>query len=381
MDFAYSPKQLEFQHKARDFINQEMAPKVEEYDRQSIFPRETFLKFGEQGFLGVIVPSEYGGLGLGTVAYCLLSEELGRLSAGYHHNGIFQTQKMILTYGTRQQKEKFLPGLASGRIHAATAISEPEMGSSFAKMKTFAKKTNENYILNGVKSHINDAAEADVMNIMAQTDRGLTIFLLEKKTPGFKIIKKLDPIGLRASPIYEFELKDCPIPKENVLGQEGKGLAVFINTFNFSRLGNASVFLGMAKAAFEEALNFAQNREVGEHHVIDFQGIRWIAADLCTNLEAAELLRNKAATMEENGDDSSRLSSMAKLYCGEAAAETIMSAIRIAGSYGCYRDRPFERWLRDVKALEIAGGTPEIMKNIIANQILPKLSVSNFKQG
>jgi alkylation response protein AidB-like acyl-CoA dehydrogenase len=372
MDFAYSQNQVEFQQKARDFINKEMAPKVEECDRRSIFPRESFLKFGEEGFLGVIVPRKYGGQDLGTMAYCLLSEELGRLSAGYHHNGIFQTQNMILNFGTKQQKEKFLPGLASGRLHAATAISEPGMGSSFAKMKTFAKRTKDIYMLNGVKSHINDAAEADVMNLFAQTDRGLTIFLLEKNTPGFKIKRKLDPIGLRASPIYEFELKACPIPKENILGQEGEGLAIFINTFNFSRLGNASVLLGMAKAALEEALNFAQTREVGDKHVTDFQGIRWIAADLCTKLEAAELLRNKAATMEEIGNDSSGLSSMAKLFCGEAAVETIMAAIRITGSYGCYRDRPFERWLRDAKALEIAGGTPEIMKNIIANQMLKK---------
>lgn len=372
MDFDYSQKQLEFQQKARDFINKEMAPKVDEYDKRSIFPRETFIKFGKERFLGVIVPSEYGGLGLGTMEYCLLSEELGRLSAGYHHNGIFQTQNMILNYGTKKQKKKFLPGLASGRLHAATAISEPGMGSSFATMKTSAKKTKDIYVLNGVKSHINDAAEADVMNLFAQTDRGLTIFLLEKNTPGFKIKRKLDPIGLRTSPIYEFELKECLIPKENVLGHEGEGLSIFINTFNFSRLGNASVLLGMAKAALEQALNFAKNRKVGEKKVTDFQGIRWIAADLCTKLEAAELLRNKGATVEENGNDASGLSSMAKLFCGEVAVETIMAAIRITGSYGCYRDRPFERWLRDAQALEIAGGTPEIMKNIIANQMLKK---------
>ena len=144
MDFSYNQKQLQFQQKAREFIEKEMAPKIEEYDRRSIFAKEAFLKFGEQGFLGVIVPQEFGGLALGTMEYCLLSEELGRLSAGYHHNGIFQTQKMIMNYGTQEQKKRFLPGLASGKFHAATAISEPAAGSSFAKIKTFARNIKDN---------------------------------------------------------------------------------------------------------------------------------------------------------------------------------------------------------------------------------------------
>jgi len=372
MDFSYSQNQIQFQLKAREFIEKEMAPKVVEFDRLSMFDKKAFAKFGAQGFLGVIVPQKFGGLGLGTMEYCLLSEELGRLSAGYHHNGIFQTQKMIMRHGTEGQKNRFLPGLAIGKLHAATAISEPGAGSSFAKIKTFARKTKDNYILNGVKSHINDAAEADIMNLLARTERGLTIFLLAKGTPGFKIKRKLDPIGLRASPIYEFELKESPIPKENILGQEGEGLSIFIDTFNFSRLGNASVFLGMAKAALEEALIFAGTREIGNQNVADFQGIRWIVAELYTQLEAAELLRNKAATIEKTKDYSSSIASMAKLFCGEVAVETIMAAIRITGSHGCYRDKPFERWLRDAKALEIAGGTPEIMKNLVADQILKK---------
>ena len=200
-----------------------MAPEAAEYDRISVFPQKTFAEFGERGFLGMIVPADYGGTGIGTMGYCLLSEALGRLSAGYHHNGIFQTQYMILNYGTEAQKKRFLPGLAVGRMHAATAISEPEMGSSFARMETTARKTRNGYILNGIKSHINDAAEADVMNVFAQTDKGLTVFLLEKGTAGFKIGRKLDPMGLRASPIYEFELKNCLIPKENLLGGDGQG--------------------------------------------------------------------------------------------------------------------------------------------------------------
>lgn len=372
MNFSYTREQQQFQQKARDFIRKKMAPEVGEYDRKSIFPQAAFAEFGQRGFLGVIVPPQYKGSGIGTMGYCILSEELGRLSAGYHHNGIFQTQKMIMKFGTEAQKKRFLPGLATGRIHAATAISEPEMGSSFAKMKTRARKTQDGYVLNGIKSHINDAAEADVMNLFAQTEKGLTVFLLEKGTSGFKIIRKLDPMGLRTSPIYEFELHNCLISEENMLGQDGQGLSVFIETFNFSRLGNASVFLGMAKAAIKEALNYASRRQVGKGFVTDFQGIRWMLAELFTKLEAAELLRNKAAALEEKGEEFSAAASMAKLFCGEVAVETINAAIRLTGSHGCYRDAPFERWLRDVKALEIAGGTSEIMKNIIAHQILKR---------
>ncbi len=372
MDFDFSQQLVEFQQQARQFIQSRMAPEVEQYDRKSVFPKRVFRDFGKQGFLGVIVPPDYGGLGLGAMAYCLLSEELGRLSAGYHHNGIFQTQHMILHHGTEEQKRRFLPGLATGRLHAASAISEPAMGSSFAHMQTFAKKEKDGYILNGVKSHINDAAEADVMNLIARTDSGPTIFLLEKGTPGFKISRKMDPIGLRTSPIYEFELKACRIARENVLGQEGQGVSIFIHTFNFSRLGNASVFLGMAKAALESAIDYARRREVGNQYVTDFQGIRWMIAELYTRLEAAELLRNKAATIAEHGGDFSNLSAMAKLFCGELAVDAIKTAIRITGSHGCYRDAPFERWLRDATAEEIAGGPPEIMKNIIAAQILKK---------
>jgi len=376
MEFKYSSSQLAFKQKAREFITREMAPEADDCDRKSVFPKKTFSKFGRDGFLGVIVPEKYGGLGLGTMEYCLLSEELGRLSAGYHHNNLYQTQKMILHYGTEEQKQRFLPGLATGKHHAATAISEPEMGSSFANMQTIAKSHKDGYIVNGIKSHINDAAEADVLNLFAKTDQGVTIFLLEKDTPGFNITRKLDPMGLRASPIYEFELKDCHIPKKNKIGQSGQGVDIFISTFNFSRLGNASVFLGTAKAALESAVGFAMQRKIGEKSVTDFQGIRWMIADLYTKVEAAELLRNKGVVFDNQKEDMFDYASMAKLFCGEVATEVVMAAIKITGSYGCYRDKPFERWLRDVKALEIAGGTPEIMKNIVANKIL-----KSWKEG
>jgi len=372
VDFKYESEVIDFQRRAKSFIREHMEPEIDYYDQKSLFPRETFRKFGADGFLGAAVPKTYGGQGLGTLGYCLICEELGRLGAGAIHNGIFQTQKMILTCGTEALKQRFLPGLCSGEIHAATAISEPDMGSSFTRMETTAKRDGNSYMLNGVKTHINDAAEADLVNVFAKTELGLTVFLVEKESAGFHIREKLDPIGLRSSPIYTLEFSDCRIPDNYVVGEEGQGLPVFISTFNFSRLGNASAFIGMAREALERAVTFAKQREVGPSRVVDFQGIRWMIADLYTKLEAAVLLRDKAAHTEETGGDVSSLSSMAKYYAGEMAVEAVMSAVRIVGSHGCYRDSPFERVIRDVKALEIAGGTPEIMKNIIATAILGK---------
>ena len=372
MDFGYPEMLIDFQTSARQFIREYMEPEIDDFDRKSVFPQKTFRKFGAEGFLGAAVPRLYGGRELGTLGYCLLCEELGRLGGGTIHNGIFQTQKMILACGTENLRKKFLPGLCSGEILAATAISEPDMGSSFALMETTAKRDGSFYVLNGVKTHINDAAEADLLNVFAKTALGLTVFLLEKGTPGFKIVEKLDPMGLRSSPLYTLELTDCRIPDSYLVGAEGQGLTVFFSTFNFSRLGNASAFIGMAREALEKAVDFAKNREIGTARVVDFQGIRWTLAELFTKLEAAVLLRDKAAHNEDIGGDAATLSSMAKFYAGEMAVDSIMSAIRIVGSHGCYRNTPFERLLRDVKALEIAGGTPEIMKNTIAAAILGK---------
>ena len=372
MDFAYPPELTAFQERARSFIDRHMRPEIDRYDRESRFPRGTFRKFGAEGFPGAAVPREYGGQGLGTLAYCLLCEELGRLGAGTIHNGIYQTQKMLLDHGSEALKKTYLPGLCSGEIHAATAISEPEMGSSFARMQTAAVRDGGGYRIDGIKTHINDAAEARLINVLAKTEMGPSVFLLETPAEGFEVVEKLDPMGLRSSPIYTIAFRGCWIPETHRLGAEGDGLSVFISTFNFSRLGNASTFIGMAREALERAWDFARRREIGRQRVADFQGIRWMAAELQTRLEAAVLLRDKAAHAEETGGDAGGLSAMSKYYAGEMAVDAISSAIRVLGSHGCYRDTPFERLLRDVKSLEIAGGTPEIMKNIIANQLLGK---------
>lgn len=370
MDFEWSDFQKDLRIRVRSFAEKVIEPEAAEFDQKGLFPWETYRKMGEGKFLGLIVPTKYGGGNGGALEYAILCEEIGKVSPAYIHNGHYQTEKMLFHYGREDQRCYYLPRLASGEYLAATAISEPGVGSSFENMSATAQPKGDVYILNGVKTHINDAAEAKVINFFAMAPSGLSVFLIDPHQPGFKIINKLDPIGLRASPIYSFRLENYHAPREWLIGEEGKGLSVFFSAFNFSRLGNASCLLGIAMAALEKAINFAQKRKVGHKLTTDFQGIRWLIAELTTKLEAAIVLRDKAAWMEDQGKNPVRETSMAKLMAGETSIEVVTKAMQITGSFGCYRDTPFERYLRDAKSLCIAGGTLEVMKNNIARKIL-----------
>lgn len=372
MIYEYTSEREALRKKARHFATEVIAQEALKYDEKSVFPRRTIRKMGEEGFFAVTVPKEYGGAGLSTLDYGLVTQEIAFASPAYTHNGMYQTQKGILLFGTEEQKKKYLPKLARAEYIGAVAISERNVGSSFKRMETTATKKNGAYIINGHKTHINDAAEAHVMLLLARAEQGLTIFIIEKGQPGVTFLKKLNPIGLRASPIYEFTLKDVQIPETQRLGEEGKGLDVFFGIFDFSRIGNASVFIGMSQGALEAAVQFAKERIVGRTKVADFQGMRWTIADLYTRIEAAELLRNRAAFLESSGAPCARETCMAKYFAGEVAREVTNRAIEITGSYGCYRDRPFEMFYRDAKALLIAGGSSEVMKNVIADLTLGK---------
>jgi alkylation response protein AidB-like acyl-CoA dehydrogenase len=361
----------EFQKKVRSFVEEQVLPVIAHFERQSIFTAEIFREMGREGFLGVTIDKKNGGLGLGTLGYCLLAEELGKADAGMIHNGHFQTLKMIQNFGTEYQKDKYLKKLISGEMLAGTAISEPTVGSSFADMQTTYSRDGKYFILNGIKTNINDALEAGVLNVFARDEKSkaVTVFLLDQGTEGFRITRKLDPIGMRTSPLYEFVLNECRLPDTQLLGEEGMALHTFFPTFNFSRLGNAGTMYGIACAAFEETLRYARHRKVGKEHVANFQGIRWMLADAKTNLEAAKMLIYSAATLEDKGRGSALSSSMAKLFSAQAASKVVSDAIEITASYGCSREAPFERYLRDVKSLSIAGGTLEVLKNNIGKQI------------
>ncbi|HSR13325.1 MAG TPA: acyl-CoA dehydrogenase family protein, partial [Thermodesulfobacteriota bacterium] len=268
--------------KIRAFAETVIEPEAREHDEKGSFPVVTFRKMGQQGFLGIPLPLEYGGGGGGAVEYSIFCEEVARASAAYIHNGHYQTERMLLHHGTAEQKRDILPKLASGEFLAATAISEPGVGSSFAGMNSTAERAEGGYLLFGEKIHINDAAEAKWINFFVKAPGGITVFLLDTSREGFRITEKLEPIGLRASPIYCFRVEGYRIPAGLRIGEEGQGVKVFFSAFNYSRIGNASCLLGIGRAALERAAAFARERKVGAQTVASFQGIRWMAAELFT---------------------------------------------------------------------------------------------------
>lgn len=367
MDYSYTEEQIQLRERAKRFAAEFIAPEALAYDRKGVFPFKTVQRMGEADLFSIIAPAPYGGLGLTTLEYGIVQEEIGAVSPAYTHNGQFQAQKGILLFGSDDQKATYLPELAKATSIGAIAISEHQAGSSFKGMETRALYEDGRYILNGHKTHINDAAEAHVMLLLARTSDGFSVFIIEKDTPGVVFTKKLDPIGLRSSPVYEFKLQNVGLTKDYLLGEEGCGLQVFFGIFNFSRIGNASVLLGIARGALNGAVAYCKERDVGGSSVVGFQGIRWIIADMAARIDAAELLRNRAALLESSGTSCARETCIAKYFAGEVAREVTNKAIEITGSFGCYRETPYEMWLRDAKALLVAGGSSEIMKNVIAD--------------
>ncbi|MBI5967967.1 MAG: acyl-CoA dehydrogenase family protein [Deltaproteobacteria bacterium] len=258
MDFEKSESPKALQASAKAFAETVIEPESREYDEKSLFPWDTFRKMGQEGYLGITVAAGFGGGNGGAVEYSVLCEEIAKASAAYIHNGHYQTEKMLAHYGTEAQKQEFLPKLAKGEYLAATAISEIGAGSSFSGMASMAKIEKGFYILNGQKVHINDAAESQIINFFAVAPQGLTVFLVDPTSPGFTILEKMDPIGLRASPVYIFRLQDYRVQESRRIGEEGQGVKVFFSAFNHSRIGNASCLLGVARGALEKAIDFAK---------------------------------------------------------------------------------------------------------------------------
>lgn len=349
-------------------FGEQVAPRKLELDRESKFDRDLFREIGRRGWAGPIVPQEYGGMGAGALVYSIIIEELARAGAPTPQINV-QVEKMILEFGTPEQKSLYLPLLAQGRWVAAEAISEPNSGSTLKTMETHAERAGSGYVIYGRKSHVNLAGDADVLAVFAKTESGITVFLVDAPTPGLRFEKR-NPIGYRAHPIYDVWLEGVRVPVERRLGPEGRGLDVFIATFNLSRIGNASHMLGVARAALEEMIEYVSRRRVGNHLIKDFQGIRWTVSDLSTRLTGAIVLRNYAAWLYDHEKDPVKEVSMAKLLAGEVAEEVTSKALQIAGSHGAYRDQPFEFYWREVKASQIGGGTAEILRNLIARYIL-----------
>ncbi len=365
-----------FQPGWRDQTIAEMAGFAEEHrelleacTREARFPRELFREMGRRGWVGVVTPRELGGLGGGVAEYCLIEEEVGRLGLVSPQISI-QGQLWLLAWGSEEQNERYLSGIARGEIIFCEAISEPGVGSSLKQIEARARRDGEDWILDGRKTHVNLGAESDLMIVYAMAEEGLTSFLVETREKGVSTRQSF-PIGLRLIPTADIELDAVRIPDSARLGGAGEGMKTFLSTFNVSRLGNASELIGFGRRALAEAVRYASGRQVdAQHKVTDFQGIQWTLADAYSKLYAASLARDRAARLAADEADSSLETSLAKKLAIDAAEFAVNESFALIGGYGLYEETPFHRLLGDMKVLRVAGGSLEVLRNYIARRVL-----------
>jgi alkylation response protein AidB-like acyl-CoA dehydrogenase len=337
-------------------------------NRANRFPRDLYAELGRLGYLGPLVPTVYGGLGGGVAEYTVISEEVGRhgLVSGQI---AAQGQRWLLDWGTAEQKEQWLRGIATGEAVFSESISEKNAGSSFKTMKSSAVRDGGDWLLTGSKTHINLGADCDVTLFYAVAEEGLTTFLVDMSLPGITT-HVTRAIGLRLIRTADVEFDNVRVPDAARLGAAGKGLATFLSTFNISRLGNASELIGLGRRALELGLQYATERQVGDNMVTDFQGIQWMVADAWTALQAASFARDDAALAHERGEDIALHTTTAKRLAISAAESASDTSYSLVGGHGLYWDTPYTDIVNDIKVLKVAGGSAEIMRNYIARRIL-----------
>jgi alkylation response protein AidB-like acyl-CoA dehydrogenase len=376
--FVLTEEQEHLRREIQEFAAREIAPNVSAWDEASEFPFAVIKMLGAMGLMGLIIPSEYGGAGLGYVDYVLAIEELSSVDGSVGltlaaHNSL-GTNHIFLT-GNEAQKRKYVPRLASGEYLAAWALTEPGSGSDASSARTTAAKKGDRYVLNGNKTFITNGHYADVAVVIAVTDKskgthGLSAFVVEKGTPGFRAGKKENKLGLRASDTSELIFEDCEIPAENLLGTEGEGFIDAMRALDGGRISIAALALGIARGALDAALKYVKERRQFGKAIAEFQGIQWKLADMATELDAARLLTQRAAVLKDAGRKVTRESSMAKLFASEVAVRICDEALQLFGGYGFIKDYPVEKFYRDVKLCTIGEGTSEIQRMIIAREIL-----------
>jgi alkylation response protein AidB-like acyl-CoA dehydrogenase len=376
--FALTEDQEQLRKEIREFAHREIAPNVSRWDEASEFPAEVVQALGRMGLLGVIFPVEYGGSGLGYVDYVLAIEELSAVDGSIGiivaaHNSLATNH--IFVAGNEEQRRKYIPRLASGEWLGAWGLTEPGSGSDAGGARTSAVRTGGGWLLNGNKTFITNGHYADAAVVIAVTDRdkgvhGLSAFVVEKGTPGFRAGKKENKLGLRASDTSELIFEDCEIPAENLLGAEGAGFVDSMRILDGGRISIAALSLGMAKGALEATLRYVKERRQFGKSIAEFQGIQWKLADMATELDAARLLTHRAAVMKDAGLKTTMESSMAKLKAGEVAVKICDEAVQLHGGYGFIKDYPVEKFYRDVKLCTIGEGTSEIQRMVIARELL-----------
>ena len=378
MNFEYSETQNLVANSAKDFALQYIKPNVMEWDESQHFPIEVFKKAGELGFMGILVPENYGGSGLGYHEYIAIIEEISKIdpSIGLSiaaHNSLCTNH--ILQFGNEEQKQKWIPKLASGEYIGAWGLTEHNTGSDAGGMNTTAVKEGDCYVLNGAKNFITHGRSGDVAVVIARTgekgdSHGMSAFVIEKGTEGFSSGKKEDKLGMRASETAELIFDNCKVPAENLLGEIGEGFIQSMKILDGGRISIGALSLGIAKGAADAAVKYSKEREQFGKPISKFQGISFKLADMATKIEAAELMLHKAAFLKNKGEKMTKLSAMSKMYASEICVEIANDAVQVHGGYGYLKDYPVEKFYRDSKLCTIGEGTTEIQKLVISREIL-----------
>jgi alkylation response protein AidB-like acyl-CoA dehydrogenase len=378
MNFQPTENQQMIAQTVRDFAERNIRPNLMDWDERQYFPLEVFRQMGELGLMGVLVPEEYGGAGLGYYEYMTAIIEISKVcgSVGLSmaaHNSLCTGH--ILTFGNEEQKKQYLPKLASAQWIGAWGLTEANTGSDAMRMQCVAKADGDYYILNGAKNWITHGITGDVAVVLARTgelldSKGITAFIVERGTPGFKAGKKENKLGMRASETAEMIFEDCRIHKSQILGKVGEGFKQAMKILDGGRISIASLSLGIAKGAMEASLKYASERQQFGQPISNFQAISFKLADMATQIEAAELLTLQACDLKMRGENMTKESAFAKYYASEVAVRVSTDAVQIFGGYGYTKDFPVEKFYRDSKLCTIGEGTSEIQKLVIARNIL-----------
>jgi alkylation response protein AidB-like acyl-CoA dehydrogenase len=380
MDYAFTELQQEIIELTAQIAREKVLPHRAELDETEEFPQEQMKALADADLCGLWLPEEYGGIGGGILELCIVTEELSKVCGGvavcYAANALGSLP--ILLFATEEQKQKYLPGIASGKIYCAFGLTEPNVGSDAGAIETTAVKDGDSYILNGTKQWITNGGVSQVYTIIAMTNkargaRGASAFIVDRDTPGLSIGKKEKKMGIRCSNTTEIHFQDCRVPAENLLGKEGRGFRVAMETLDKSRPGIGAQAVGIAQGALDEAINFAQNRRQFGQAIISFQAIQHMLADMATQIEAARVLVYHAARLIGADDpDGPSTAAMAKMFASDMAMKVTTDALQICGGSGYMREYPLEKMMRDAKITQIYEGTNQIQRNVIALSLIRK---------
>ena len=381
MDFELTEEQRMVRDTTRGYAEKELKPVASRLDHDGVYPQEQLEKLGAMGLMGVFVPEQLGGSGLDRVAYVAALEEISKVWASL---GVIMSVNNSLVcgplvrFGTEAQKKRYLPRVASGEWLGCYALTEPSAGSDAGSIQTQAKRAGEDYVLNGSKVFTTNGSRANLAIVYAVTDpssgkNGISAFLVERQTSGYVVDKIEDKLGLNSSETAALRFENCRVPRENLLGHEGEGLRIALETLDGGRIGIAAQALGIAQACLEESLSYSQERKQFGEPIANFQAIQWMLADMATEIDAARLLTYRAASLQQQGKNVTREAAMAKLFASESSNRAAYKAVQIFGGYGYIKDFPVERFFRDARVTTLYEGTSEIQRLIIARQLLREM--------